>query len=110
KRMTGFRRLSIRRKRTTDGIFTSKVTLRIVLSSYSSTSSTFPRNRRVMARCHGTRATGCHEALRTSVSIGTPPFGVDGRREIQNLNDYPLLDGFCGVGGGATVFASSPGA
>ncbi len=35
----------------TDGIFTAKVTERISRSSYSSTTSTFPRKRRLIARC-----------------------------------------------------------
>ena len=54
----------------TDGILTAKVTERISRSSYSSTTSTLPRNKRLMARCHETRATGSYPVLRTRVSMG----------------------------------------
>ena len=54
----------------TDGIFTAKVTERTSRSSYSSTTSTFPRKRRLIARCQETRATGSYPVLRTSVSMG----------------------------------------
>src|SRR6266545_2689664 len=60
------RRRKTRSRRTTAGTLMTTVTDRTV-QSYSSSTSTFPRARRVSARCHETTLIGSYAWLRTSV-------------------------------------------